>query len=159
MSVRNGDRWPGRDDSRPLGVLVSELDGESVAVTEVPDRRDARAKEAARSFRQVGVGRIGCCLHRVASGVEDEVDVAVDQAGQDGAARERAALGGGGGDSFDGCAGPDCADGAVLEEHGSVVDPAAGRAGEDLVGGEKLLSHGGGRFRREGAAGTRRSAA
>jgi len=81
----DGDRRPGRHDGgQPW--LAAQAEGQVVAVAQVPDGGDAAAQRRPRGsdhrFRRLVIAALGQTADWVGAGVEGQVGVAVDQAGQ-----------------------------------------------------------------------------
>jgi len=85
VAAGGGDRRPGRHDGgQPW--LAAQAEGQVVAVAQVPDGGDAAAQRRPRGsdhrFRRLVIAALGQTADWVGAGVEGQVGVAVDQAGQ-----------------------------------------------------------------------------
>ena len=85
VPARRGDRRPGRDDRRQPR-LSAQPERQVVPVAQVPDRGDAAAQRRLpgpdHRLRGLFVVPAGQRANRVRAGVEGQVDVGVDQPGQ-----------------------------------------------------------------------------
>ena len=150
MAAGRAQRIAGGDDARADGIAIVDrlLEADVVAIgrADVADGGEAGVEHGAgiadRGHAEEGIGKFQPAI-AADVGRPVEVDVHVDQAGDEGAARQVDVADVGA--PFDGARVGDGGDAAVVaDEDGGIIDIAAGRDIEIAIGGDDALFSGGG---------------